>query len=226
MNRVLDDFQFVFAGYRAAVVETYDFEDAERRAELGQAFGAAYLARGLPEQVSFWTTPNGGVTRDNGPPFDIAAFRLSVPAGTPSNIAASSPCIMQPGRRRLCNEPHVEHDRFIGDGGRVDGRRHRRSDAGGVRKERAGNDPKDSSQALRIRSAYMRPQRAEATGPSRLACVLRVRCERVAGCFRARAIQPGRHRGVAESLPSRPRSDVCHDISWQAAVIWGPHACS
>jgi hypothetical protein len=98
VDRVLDDFQVGFPGYRAAVVETYYFEDASRREELGQAFGAAYLARGLPEQVSFWTTPYGGVTPDVGPPFDIAAFELKVPAGTSSNIdAAQSPCIVQPG---------------------------------------------------------------------------------------------------------------------------------
>jgi hypothetical protein len=62
---------------------------------LGQAFGAAYLARGLPEQVSFWTTPYGGATADAGPPFDIAAFALRVPADTASHIS-SSPCVIPP----------------------------------------------------------------------------------------------------------------------------------
>lgn len=97
VDRVMDDFQFVFSGYRAAVVETYYFQDVERR-ELGQAFGAAYLARGLPEQVSFWATPYGGATPDVGAPFDIAAFQLSVPSDTVSSIvASSSPCIVQQG---------------------------------------------------------------------------------------------------------------------------------
>ena len=76
VDRVFDDFQAVFPGRRAAVVETYYFQDSGRRAELGQAFAAAYLARGLPEQVSFWTTPYGGLTSDVEPPFDIAAFAL------------------------------------------------------------------------------------------------------------------------------------------------------
>jgi hypothetical protein len=98
VNRVLDDFQVVFTGHRAAVVETYYFLDADRRAELGQAFAAAYLARGLPEQVLFWTTPYSPVTPDVGAPFDIAAFQLKVPDGTLSNLdAPSSPCVVQPG---------------------------------------------------------------------------------------------------------------------------------
>jgi hypothetical protein len=79
VDRVFDDFQTVFPGHRAAVVETYYFQDSGRRAELGQAFAAAYLARGLPEQVSFWTTPYGGLTPDVGPAFDIAAFALPRP---------------------------------------------------------------------------------------------------------------------------------------------------
>jgi len=94
----LDDFQFVFSGHGAAVVETYYFQDAGLRAELGQAFGAAYLARGLPEQVLFWTTPYNEITPDVGAPFDFAAFLLNVPDGTLSNLEApSSPCLVQPG---------------------------------------------------------------------------------------------------------------------------------
>jgi hypothetical protein len=97
VDRVLDDFQAAFPGYRAAVAETYYLDDASQREELGQAFGAAYLARGLPEQVTFWTTPYGGATADAGPPFDLAAFELNVPAGTASHISTSpGPCIVQP----------------------------------------------------------------------------------------------------------------------------------
>ena len=100
VDRVMDDFQAVFPAYRAAVVETYYFDDASRRAELGQALGAAYLARGLPEQVSFWTTPYGGLTADAAPPFDLAAFALTVPAGTASHISTSGPCLIQPNTDR------------------------------------------------------------------------------------------------------------------------------
>lgn len=107
VDRVFDDFQTVFPGHRAAVVETYYFQDSGRRAELGQAFAAAYLARGLPEQVSFWTTPYGGITPDVGPPFDIAAFALpglASPVSGPSlqgSIDASpNPCHL--GFSSLC----------------------------------------------------------------------------------------------------------------------------
>ena len=97
VDRVMNDFQAVFPRNRAAVVETYYFDDANRREELGQAFGAAYLARGIPEQVSFWTTPYGGVPADAGPPFDLAAFALRVPADTASTISAfPGRCIIQP----------------------------------------------------------------------------------------------------------------------------------
>jgi hypothetical protein len=97
VNRVVDDFDVVFPGRRAAVVETSYPLDPGPRAELGQALGAAYLARGIPEQVSFWTTPYQGVAWA-GPPFDLAAFELNVPAGTQSNIVATpGTCLVQPG---------------------------------------------------------------------------------------------------------------------------------
>jgi hypothetical protein len=108
VDRVFDDFQTVFPGHRAAVVETYYFQDSGRRTELGQAFAASYLARGLPEQVSFWPTPYGGLTPDVGPPFDIAAFALPVPDShvpgrpSPEGSIDASPNSCDPGFSSLC----------------------------------------------------------------------------------------------------------------------------
>jgi hypothetical protein len=99
VNRVFNDFETVFPDYRAGVAETYYFADPGRRLALAQAFAAAYLARGLPEQVTFWTTPYGGATADASPPFDIASFQLKVPAGTSSSISASpNPCVIPSGQ--------------------------------------------------------------------------------------------------------------------------------
>jgi hypothetical protein len=91
VNRVFSDFQAVFPDTRAAVVETFYFGD-DRRVELGQAFAASFLARGLPEEVVFWTTPVEGVARAVGPPFDVAAFLLRPPAGPSSVAATPNPC--------------------------------------------------------------------------------------------------------------------------------------
>jgi hypothetical protein len=99
VNRVLDDFQAVFPGVSAAVVETYYFDTAAERQELGQAFAAAYLARGLPVQVSFWTTPYGGRPHGVGAPFDIAAFDLKAPSDSQSSLTASAAnCVVQSGK--------------------------------------------------------------------------------------------------------------------------------
>jgi hypothetical protein len=97
VNRVMADVEAVFPGYGAAVVETYYFLDAARRHELGRAFANAYLARGLPEQVTFWTTPYTPASDNAGPPFDFAAYRLLVPGGTSDQISASpNPCTVSP----------------------------------------------------------------------------------------------------------------------------------
>ena len=98
VNRVFADVQAVFPGYRSAVAETHYLADSAKRAELGQAFGLSFLARGIPEEVSFWTTPVTGTT-GFGPPFDLASYQLTIPAGSTSSITATpNPCVVPLGQ--------------------------------------------------------------------------------------------------------------------------------
>ncbi len=78
IKRVFDDFQAVYPGKSVGVAETYYFLEKDRRTEYGQAFAESNRARGMPEQLLFWTTPDsGGVGKRAGFPFDFASYYLS-----------------------------------------------------------------------------------------------------------------------------------------------------
>jgi hypothetical protein len=79
IHRVWDDLQAVYPTHTVGVVETYYFPDQIQRRALGQAYANEYLARGMPTQTVFWTTPNGGGDGVNvGYPFVFADYQPSV----------------------------------------------------------------------------------------------------------------------------------------------------
>ena len=88
VDRLMSDVQAVFPGYRVGVAETYYMSDAAARAELGRAFSESWLARGIPEDVTFWSTPYE-TTNAFGHPFDTAAYALKQPAGSVSSVSLS-----------------------------------------------------------------------------------------------------------------------------------------
>ncbi|MBI2063538.1 MAG: hypothetical protein HYT65_00905, partial [Candidatus Yanofskybacteria bacterium] len=78
IKRVFDDIQIVYGtNQQVGVSETFYLLDEEKRRALGQAFAKEFMSRGMPRQVVFWTTPDGGGQGINvGPPFDFDAYKL------------------------------------------------------------------------------------------------------------------------------------------------------
>jgi hypothetical protein len=119
VSRVFADVKAVFPDYRAAVAETYYLADPAKRAELGQAFALSYLARGIPEEVSFWTTPYTGTT-GFGQPFDFSSYQLSLPAGFDEHRFRHAESLHHPRwHDDLSRDDNVEYHGSVGDRRRV-----------------------------------------------------------------------------------------------------------
>ncbi|MBI2669903.1 MAG: hypothetical protein HYX20_02060 [Candidatus Yanofskybacteria bacterium] len=89
IKRVFDDIQIVYGAHQqVGVSETFYLLDEEKRRVLGQAFANEFKLRGMPRQVIFWTTPDGGGQGINvGPPFDFDAYKpLEKPTVNPINL--------------------------------------------------------------------------------------------------------------------------------------------
>jgi hypothetical protein len=97
VNKLIDDVKSVYPGMPFRIAETYYPPNINDRQALGQAYANGYLNKGGPNEVTFWTTPNGGNDGSNqGFPFDFSSFKIqqtpsSTPTITPSPTSSPSP---------------------------------------------------------------------------------------------------------------------------------------